>query len=532
MALTQEQLQAFADIVGEEWVSNDPVDCIGWAWRAGMMSMILEHEPLFEAIIMPSTTEEVAAIVKECNKQGLQFKPSATGWGVYNAPGGPGVVKLDMRRMNKIIEINEDSMYAVVQSYVIAAELQAELMKRNLSCLINGAGGNCSALPICAHEGVGHLSGTYGIGDRNILACEWVTPEGDIVRLGTLGDNGEWFSGDGPGPSLRALIRGGVTHLGALGVVTAAAQKVYHSAFPTKVPVRGVSPKYCPEPPIPRTRLWYISWDDEEARAKAFYMMGDNEVPLGIMGFMVDMTAHNVATSNEEALLLGELYRKEYKGPAFCVIIAGNSDADFEYKLKMMEIIIEETNGLSLSAIEEGDEQWDFVWRYFRNTSTARETMRPTGNFGGVVMRNDKFEAQKVGVMRHPEIKKGLIADGMVLDESTDPFLTQLEVGQFSHSEALLHWRPPKPGPDVDKQVEAIIGQNAMVMNLYALEQCLGLPNMAWGDKSHDLFGPHMCGYHTWMRRIKRAFDPNDLAEGTNDITWKSSADELDKMIN
>ena len=35
--------------------------------------------------------------------------------------------------------------------------------------------------------------------DRNYLAVEWVTPEGEMLRLGSLGSSDEWFSGDGPG---------------------------------------------------------------------------------------------------------------------------------------------------------------------------------------------------------------------------------------------------------------------------------------------------------------------------------------------
>jgi len=39
---------------------------------------------------------------------------------------------------------------------------------------------------------------------------KWVTDEGEIIRLGTLGASDEWFCGDGPGPSLRGILRGGV----------------------------------------------------------------------------------------------------------------------------------------------------------------------------------------------------------------------------------------------------------------------------------------------------------------------------------
>ena len=134
MALTTEQYDAFEAIVGPENISDDPVDLDAWAWRSGQAAMAQDFKPRFEAIVMPGSTEEVQAIVRLCNKLGVQFKASSTGWGVYCDPGGPGCIKLDMRRMNRIIEINEENMYAVVEPYVIHAQLQAELMKRGF-CL-------------------------------------------------------------------------------------------------------------------------------------------------------------------------------------------------------------------------------------------------------------------------------------------------------------------------------------------------------------------------------------------------------------
>ena len=193
---------------------------------------------------MPGSTEEVQAIVRLCNKFGVQFKASSTGWGVYCDAGGPGCIKLDLRRMNRIIEINEENMYAVVEPYVIHAQLQAELMKRGLTCNVNGAGGVTSAMPLAAHEGIGHMSGTCSISERNLLAVEWVTPEGELVRTGSLAALGEWFCGDGPGPSLRGIIRGNVMPLGGLGVYTKAAMKIYHWPGPPTMEVKGYSPDY------------------------------------------------------------------------------------------------------------------------------------------------------------------------------------------------------------------------------------------------------------------------------------------------
>ena len=84
----------------------------------------------FAAVILPKNTAEVQAIVKLCNQHKLKFRPICTGWtGMFP----PGIIYIDLRRMNHIIEINEKNMYAVVEPYVISSELQAELFKRGLN---------------------------------------------------------------------------------------------------------------------------------------------------------------------------------------------------------------------------------------------------------------------------------------------------------------------------------------------------------------------------------------------------------------
>jgi len=176
MPLEKEQYAAFEDVLGPENISADPVILYPYSWRSGLYAGVDKFTPRFEAAVLPKDTEEVQAVVRLFNRFGLQFKASSTGWGPYNDASGPGVIKIDLRRMNRIIEINEANMYAVVEPYVVGAQLQAELMKRGLNCNQCGAGTNCSALPIAAHQGIGHLSQSASYGERNQLALEWVTP--------------------------------------------------------------------------------------------------------------------------------------------------------------------------------------------------------------------------------------------------------------------------------------------------------------------------------------------------------------------
>src|SRR4030042_309587 len=123
MDLDRSIYKALEDILGPENITEEPAILDSYAWRSGMMAGTTKFMPRFEIVTLPKDTEEVQAIVKLCNRFRIQYKASSTGW-LYSDPGGPNCIKLDMRRMDQIIEINEKSMYAVVEPYVVGAQLQ------------------------------------------------------------------------------------------------------------------------------------------------------------------------------------------------------------------------------------------------------------------------------------------------------------------------------------------------------------------------------------------------------------------------
>jgi biopolymer transport protein ExbB/TolQ len=90
------------------------------------------------AALMPGSTEEIQAIVKTCNRYRIKFKPLSSGWGPFNLSKAPNSIQLDLRRMNRILEIDEKNLFAVVEPYVTGSQLQAEVMKYGLNCHIIG----------------------------------------------------------------------------------------------------------------------------------------------------------------------------------------------------------------------------------------------------------------------------------------------------------------------------------------------------------------------------------------------------------
>jgi glycolate oxidase len=511
MALNRDFYKALEDILGPQYVSDDPVITETYANPVRHGLPVAQR---FEAITLPNSTEQVQAIVKLCNKHKVQYKASSTGW-LYSDATKPNCIKIDLRRMNRILEINEKSMYAVVEPYVIGAQLQAELMKRGLNCNLTGAGSNCSALPLAAHVNLGHLSQSGSYGERNQLALEWVTGDGEIVRLGSLGTNDEWFCGDGPGPSLRGIIRGNTMPLGGLGVYTKAAQKIFHWPGPSTFPMEGVSPKYKPAYIPPGFMIRYMSFKTLDDMVTAVLKIGEAEIATELMCFNAAMMASNLATKNmEEEIDIYKTFEKTVQGPGFMVLIAANSPRDFAYKKHTLETIVEEVGGMYLEAVQDPENEGGFIWRYFRETGSIKETGRVLAPQAGMVGGGDSFPLMSYFIRSCSKVKARLIADGSLFDDGTSPFIQSIEHGHTGHGEVLARISVRANPTEVGRIIN-------MESNKISITEFFGVPQHVWSDALHDMYGPNASNYHQWLRKVKKTFDPNGASESSNYITAK-----------
>ena len=479
MALNKDIYAAFEDVVGPEYISNDPA------------MMPAYHQVQFAAIILPKNTAEVQTIVKLCNKYKLTFRAVCTGWtGMFP----PGIIYIDLRRMNRIVEINEKNMYAVVEPYVITAQLQAELFKRGLHMNLKGAGSNCTAML----RGHGHLDQTTSGDDRNHLAIEWVTPEGNLVHSGAAGSVDEWFCGDGPGPSLRSILTSAVPPGVTPGVFTKAAIKLYHWPGPTKFPIQGNSPNYYLSEIPPNFMARYYSFPSVEKMWNAEIKLGENEICFELMGFNVSMVAANITTSNEEDERVFKQMNEEVQGPGFFVIIAGNSAADFEYKRKVLEQIVRENDGKSLKSVEDPRIEGILICQCIRISASIRETFRAGGAFNSIPVMGQRDLtirwAVGAGKAKEPLIEKGyIVPDGGAF------FGWGVEQGHLGKTEIFCKFDPanPKAKEAVEKwQREQI--KRAFDERYFA---------MTMGPQ--DEIGPALANYHLWWKKVTDAIDPN-----------------------
>ena len=70
-----------------------------------------------------------------------------------------------------------------------------------------------------------------------------------------------------------------------------------------------------------------------------------------------------------------------------------------------------------------------------------------------------------------------------------------------------------------DPESMKAVGEIVQYANKTAIEGHFGVPGHVWGDAVHDQYGPHTSDYHLWLRKFKKAFDPNGASESTNYIT-------------
>ena len=118
-------LQALIEIVGERGVSNTPEELWFYSRDPGVMT---PHLP--DYVAAPRTTEEVRKIVLLANREKIPVVPMGNGMSLTGLviPLKGGIV-LDMKRMNRILEVNAMARYAVVEGGTSQGVLKAYLQQ-------------------------------------------------------------------------------------------------------------------------------------------------------------------------------------------------------------------------------------------------------------------------------------------------------------------------------------------------------------------------------------------------------------------
>src|SRR5690554_4973168 len=191
-------LQALSDftaVVGEQWVLATDLDRQTYLdLYAPSEEAERQHAP--SAAVVPHSVEQLQAIVKICNKHGVPFWPISRGknFGYGGAaPAQAGSVIIDMQRMNRIIEVNEELAYCIIEPGVGFFDLHDYLQKNDIPLWMSIPGnGWGSVMGNALERGFGRMP--YGEHTNSLCGMEIVLPDGELVRTatGAMTDSKTW----------------------------------------------------------------------------------------------------------------------------------------------------------------------------------------------------------------------------------------------------------------------------------------------------------------------------------------------------
>jgi len=199
-------LDRLKGIVGREYVAAGRADAEVYSYDASLAVAAPD------AVVLPADTEQTAAVVRAAAEAGVAFVPRGFG---TNLSGGSVAVRqgliLELSRLNRILEIEPEGRYAVVQPGVTNFELQNALAPLGFTYAPDPASQKVATLGGNAGENSGgpHCL-KYGVTGNHVLGMTVVLSDGQVVRLGGP-------ALDPPGYDLRGVLIGSE---GTLGIFT------------------------------------------------------------------------------------------------------------------------------------------------------------------------------------------------------------------------------------------------------------------------------------------------------------------------
>lgn len=222
MVTTSAIYESLVKIVGRDYVSNRKEERYFYARDGGLMP---PHEPDF--VVLPRTTEEVQEIVKLANRERVPIVPKGAGLALTGLviPQKGGIL-LDMKRMDRILEVNQKARYVVVEGGTTHGALKSYLQKHypHLRHSIPDSPPVATVVANVVIHGQGRLSQQHGFNSDMVSGIEVVLPTGELCRIGSCSVSPYWFSKGPPLPDLSGLFLG---WFGTTGIITKLGLKLY-----------------------------------------------------------------------------------------------------------------------------------------------------------------------------------------------------------------------------------------------------------------------------------------------------------------
>ena len=328
-------LDALREILGEDSLLSDPVDCLPYGYDNSRM----QATP--DAVAFPTTEGQIQAIVRLCNDTGTPLITRGKGTGTTGAtvPITGGLV-ISLERMNRILEVDAENRLLRCEPGVSNQEVQDAAGEHGFfwppdptSAAICTIGGNL------AYNSAGPKAVKYGTPRENTLGLRAVTGRGQLITTGVRTTKGV------VGLDLTRLLIGSE---GTLAVITEATLRL--------------------TPLSESKRTMRAFYRDMHAAAKAVSaIMAQPVIPCALEfldGAALDMIRDNpeleIPTDAHGLLMI------EVDGTTACVDDAANAVADAA-----------RTGGCLDLAIAASEEEVQQLWKMRKALSPTLRTVAP-----------------------------------------------------------------------------------------------------------------------------------------------------------
>jgi len=274
-----------------------------------------------DIIVRPETTEEVSDIVKIANKYKIPMVPRGGGADLVGGSVTQGGILIDLTRMNKILEVNKDDYYVVVECGITWGDLVSQLHPTGYTTGIIGPGSGYAATigGGLSNSTAGSGSTKYGLVPDICLGVEVVLPgpKGTIIKTGAAANKyAKPFCRYGVAPDFTGLFMGDV---GMMGIKTKAFLRIW------------------PNPPFKASRNYVLNKNDYN---KVFEIAHEirNEIGDGLLDLMVlpqiliqMMTAQTTTAEGK---------RIRIKGPLIMITLEATDPRILDVHLEKLEKIM------------------------------------------------------------------------------------------------------------------------------------------------------------------------------------------------
>ena len=214
-----EALKQFEDVVGKEWVftADDDVDLYRDSYSPLWSE---EEEPIPAAAVAPDGVEQVQRIVRIADKYKIPLWTISTGKNLGYGGSAPllgGSVVLDLKRMNRVVEVNDKNHYALLEPGVSYFDLYRYIQDHKLKVWIDPPDPGWGSPVGNSLERGGGYTPMHDHFDA-VCGMEVVLPNGEVMRtgMGALPGSETWQQYKyGFGPYVN-----GIFSQSSLGVVT------------------------------------------------------------------------------------------------------------------------------------------------------------------------------------------------------------------------------------------------------------------------------------------------------------------------